>query len=47
MRQRLRNESGWAVVTAIMVTLVMLGVGLAALAVVDNQQKQSGNERIR
>jgi len=47
MRDKLRNESGWAVLTAITVTLIMLGVGLAAMAIVDNQQTQSGRERIR
>jgi hypothetical protein len=47
MRKRLRDESGWAVVVATVVTAVMLSVGLALLAVVDNQQKQSGRERIR
>lgn len=47
MRTRIRDESGWAVVTATVLTAVMLSVGLALLAVVDNQQKQSGNERIR
>jgi Tfp pilus assembly protein PilX len=47
IKRTLRNESGWAVVTAVVLLAVMLGVGLAAMAVVDNQQKQSGNERQR
>lgn len=42
-----RDEEGWAVVVAIVLMTIMLGVGLATLAVVDNQQKQSGNERQR
>jgi hypothetical protein len=47
MSTRIRNESGWAVATAIILMAVMLSVGLAAMAVVDNQQRQSGKERQR
>jgi Tfp pilus assembly protein PilX len=47
IRNALRNESGWAVATAVILTAVMLAIGLAAMAVVDNQQKQSGNQRQR
>lgn len=47
IRARVTDERGWAVVTAIMVMGLMLALGLAALAQVDTQQKQSGVERVR
>jgi len=47
IRARVTDERGWAVVTAIMVMALMLSLGLAALAQVDSQQKQSGVERVR
>jgi hypothetical protein len=40
-------EHGSALVTALMLTMVMLTMGLAGLAQVDVQQEQSGVERIR
>jgi Tfp pilus assembly protein PilX len=45
--ERLRSESGWAVATAIVMLAVMISVGLAAMALVDNQNRQSGNQRQR
>jgi Tfp pilus assembly protein PilX len=45
---RVRHEQdGWAVVIAIVVTLAMLAAGMAMFAVVDQQHKESGNERQR
>jgi hypothetical protein len=47
MSRLIRNEEGWAVVIAVVVMTVMLGVGLAMFAMADQQHKQSGNERAR
>lgn len=47
MRRRVTDESGSALVTALMLTMVMLTMGLAGLAQVDVQQEQSGVERVR
>jgi hypothetical protein len=47
MSKRLRSERAWAVVTAIMVMTLMVGLGLATFAFVDNQTRQSGTERVR
>jgi hypothetical protein len=44
---RLRLEHGYAVVTALVLTTLMLTIGLAAFAFVDTEQKQSGTERER
>jgi hypothetical protein len=44
---RLRLEHGYAVVAALIVTLLMLTIGLAAFGFVDTQQRQSGRERER
>lgn len=44
---RLRNESGAALVVAVIVTGLMLSLGLAAYAYVDTQARQAANERIR
>ena len=40
------EEEGWAVVTAIVLTSLMLVMGLALLAIVDTQAHQSGRERV-
>ena len=45
MIRRLRSERGSAVVTAVACMTMMLGVGVATVAVVDVQQVQSGKER--
>ena len=44
---RLRLEHGYAVVTALVLTTLMLTIGLGAFAFVDTQQKESGRERER
>ncbi len=47
MRHRIAAEHGNALVTALLLTMIMLTVGLAGLAQVDVQQEQSGVERVR
>lgn len=47
MSRRLRNEGGWALATAVIVIAIMLGLGLGLLSFVDEQQRQSGAERVR
>jgi hypothetical protein len=44
---RLRPEHGYAVVTALILTTLMLTIGLAAVGFVDTEQRQSGRERER
>jgi len=46
-RARLRSQDGSAMVSALMVMLVMLPLGLALLSIVDTQAKDSGSERTR
>jgi hypothetical protein len=43
--RRVRDEQGWALVTALVLMTVMLGVGLAALSFVDRQQVAGAEER--
>ena len=44
---RLRqDESGWALVTSVIVMTLLLGIGLAGLSLVDGQARQSGRERV-
>jgi hypothetical protein len=45
VKQRLRGERGTAIVAAIVVMVIMLGLGLATFATVNTQQSQSGRER--
>jgi hypothetical protein len=47
MRNRITAEHGSALVTALLLTMIMLTVGLAGLVQVDVQQEQSGVERVR
>jgi len=47
MSVRLRDERGSALVIAVMVIFVMMGIGLATASYGDGQQAQSGRERIR
>ncbi|MBA2644534.1 MAG: hypothetical protein H0U80_03730 [Solirubrobacterales bacterium] len=47
MKARLRHEEGSALVTAILVTFLVLTVGLTTAATVDTQQKQSRKQRER
>ena len=47
MRARGRADSGWAMVTAIILMTIMMGTVLSAFAFVDAQQRESGVERTR
>jgi len=47
VKKRLGHESGAALVTAIIVTSIMLSIGLATLAWSDNGFRTSGEERVR
>jgi hypothetical protein len=47
MRARLGDERGIALVVALLVAGLMLGLGLAMLSYVDQQSSQSGTERVR
>ena len=47
MNKTLTQESGVALVTAIIVTGIMLSIGLATLAWADNGFRTSGEERVR
>ncbi|MDQ3934777.1 MAG: hypothetical protein M3340_09135 [Actinomycetota bacterium] len=47
MRARLRQESGVAMVVAVMITGLMLGAGVALLSLTDYQTSQTGKERVR
>lgn len=47
MRRLLRNQDGSAIVTALMLTMLMLSVSFVTLSLVDNQQRESGRERKR
>ncbi len=44
-RSTLRTQDGSALITALMVMLVMLPIGMALLAIVDTQARNSGTER--
>ena len=45
LRYRLGEEGGWALVTAMLVMAMMLALGLAVFAIVDEQQRLSGMQR--
>jgi len=47
MTRRIRDERGSAMITALIATILMLGLGLALLAIVDTQADQSAQERTR
>jgi Tfp pilus assembly protein PilX len=47
LRRRLRREDGWAMVTAMMVLVIMLGSSLAVAAYVDTQTGLSRQQRTR
>jgi hypothetical protein len=47
LRMRLRDESGVAMVVAVMITGLMLAAGLALLSQTDYQTQQTGTERLR
>jgi hypothetical protein len=44
---RFRSQDGSALVTALLVMMIMMTLGLAVLGLVDSQQKESGKERQR
>ena len=46
-RATLRRENGSALITALMVILIMLPIGMALLAIVDTQARNSDSERTR
>jgi hypothetical protein len=46
-RLRLRSQDGSALVTALLVMMIMMTLGVAMLGLVDNQQKESGTQRTR
>jgi Tfp pilus assembly protein PilX len=46
-RTNLRSERGTALITAILVLMIMLPLGLALLSIVDMQTRASGSERMR
>jgi Tfp pilus assembly protein PilX len=45
--RRAGAEGGWALVTALILMVIMLSIGLASFAFVDQQQRESGIERTR
>jgi Tfp pilus assembly protein PilX len=47
MTRRIADERGFAVASAIMVLTVMIALGLATAAMVDNQSRLSGRERVK
>jgi type II secretory pathway pseudopilin PulG len=47
MTKRLNCEDGWALVTAMIVITIMIGIGLATVAYVDGQQREAAGERKR
>lgn len=47
LKKRLKQEDGWLVLTAIVVTTMMLGIGLAIFSTVGTQQSMSRQERNR
>jgi Tfp pilus assembly protein PilX len=46
-RGRLRDEGGWALVTAVLVSTLLFGVVLGGVSMVDAEQRQSVDERRR
>jgi len=47
MRQRLRNESGFALMGGMLILLIMMGLGLALISRSDNQSNVSAAERVK
>ncbi len=47
IRRLSHDETGSVLVTALLVAMVMLGLGLALLSIVDTQASESGTERSR
>jgi Tfp pilus assembly protein PilX len=47
VKRLVSDQSGFAVATAIMVLTIMIALGLATAAMVDNQSRQTGRERVK
>ena len=47
MTQRLRSESGFALLGAMLILIIMMGIGLAIVSLNDTQQNLSGGERVK
>jgi len=47
MRARLRNESGFALIGALLILIILMGIGVALVSMSDNQQNQSGGQRVK
>src|SRR6476469_971430 len=46
-RLNVKRQDGWVIVTAMLVMMVMLTMGLALASIADTQSRGSGNERVR
>src|SRR5204862_3306049 len=46
MSARIRNQDGWAMVTAITLMFIMVSLGLASAALIDTQTQKSARERL-
>jgi Tfp pilus assembly protein PilX len=47
MRTRLREETGFALIGALLILIILMGIGIALLSMSDNQQTQSGGQKVR
>src|SRR5437764_9238282 len=47
MKTRLRNESGFALIGAVLILIILMGIGVALVSMSDNQQNQSGGEKVK
>ena len=47
MRARLREESGFALIGALLILIILMGIGVALIARSDTQQNLSGGERVK
>ncbi len=47
MRARLRQESGFALMGAMLILIILMGIGIALVSMSDNQQNQSGGEKVK
>ena len=44
---RARDESGFALLGALMILIILMGVGIALVAISDTQQSLSASQRVR
>ena len=44
---RARDESGFALLGALMILIILMGVGIALVAISDTQQNLSASQRVR